>query len=78
MHEAMVPAAPPDRRLNNFILDAVMVRVATMVEPPRQLDLPPRNILVVELVELPPNGMFRGDALDSLLLFVPHLLDWVG
>lgn len=37
MHDAIVPAAPPDSKLYSFNLDAVMVRLATTAEPPRAL-----------------------------------------
>ena len=75
MQEARVPAAPPDRRLNNFILDVVMVREATRVDPPRQVDFPPRRMLVALLA--PPSGMVSGVGDDVALLLIPllHLLD---
>lgn len=71
MQDAIVPAAPPDRRLNSFIRDAVMVRVAASVDPPRHDDLPPRSMLVVLLA--PPSGMLSGVSVG--LLASVHLLD---
>lgn len=79
MQEASVPAAPPEKRLNSCILEAVMVRSATMVDPPRQLALPPLRILVVLLA--PPSGIDSGvitlvdGALLMLLLLLHPLLD---
>ena len=84
MQDAKVPAAPPEKRFSNFIREAVMVGFATIVEPPRGVDFPPRRILV-ELA--PPSGMLSGDILGSadalrlplpLLLLLLHLLDCVG
>jgi hypothetical protein len=50
MHDAIVPAAPPEKRLNNFIWVAVIVRVAARVDPPRVLDrAPPREFGRVDL-----------------------------
>ena len=73
MVDAMVPAAPPDRRLYILYREAVIVRVATAVDPPRHEDLPPRNMLAVALA--PSSGRLSGGVVDELLL---HLLDWVG
>ena len=71
MVDAMVPAAPPDRRLYILYREAVIVRVATAVDPPRHEDLPPRNMLAVALA--PSSGILSGGVVgDELLL---HLLD---
>ena len=78
MQDTIVPATPPDNRFNNCIRDAVMVMefVATMVDPPRHVDLPPRMILAVLLA--PPDGMWSGLRVSSyeanLLLLDMHLL----
>ena len=47
IHEAIVPAAPPEKRLSSFMLVAVMVLVAAEEEPPRVLVemAPPRNLV---------------------------------
>jgi len=77
MHDAMVPATPPEKRLKSFIREAVMVPlVATRVEPPRHVDLPPRRIRVVLdiaavlLLLAPPSGMLVIDDVDVLHRFV--------
>ena len=74
MHDAMVPATPPEKRLKSFIREAVMVPlVATRVDPPRHVDLPPRRIRVVLdiAVLLPPSGMLVIiDDVDVLHRFV--------
>ena len=73
MHDAMVPATPPEKRLNSFIREAVMVQLPTRVDPPRHVDLPPRRIRVVLdiAVLLPPGGMLVIiDDVDVLHRFV--------
>ena len=74
MHDAIVPVTPPEKRLNSFIREAVMVPlVATRVDPPRHVDLPPRRIRVVLdiAVLLPPGGMLVIiDDVDVLHRFV--------
>lgn len=47
MQEAIVPAAPPEKRLSSFMLVADMVLVAVAVDPPRVLvdTAPPRNLM---------------------------------
>lgn len=85
MHDAIVPAAPPESKLNNFILDAVIVPGDTAIDdPPRHDDLPPRRILAVELA--PPSGILSGviafdidndDDVLMALLFL-HCLLFVG
>ena len=86
MHDAIVPAAPPESKLNNFILDAVIVPgdCNAIDDPPRHDDLPPRRILAVELA--PPSGILSGviafdidddDDVLMALLFL-HCLLFVG
>jgi hypothetical protein len=80
IQDAIVPAAPPDRRLSSFIFDAVMVMgfvatPTTVDEPPRPA---PRRILLVVLLllaalpSLPPSGMCSAE--EEHDEETPHLL----
>jgi hypothetical protein len=80
IQDAIVPAAPPERRLSNFIFDAVMVM--GFVATPTTVDEPPRLasrkillvvvLLIAALPSPPPNGMCNAEEEDDEE--TPHLL----